>query len=120
MGGPDMVLFLFKRCLRAAAAMLICLTAVFILLRVAGDPAAILLPPETPPSVRAEYREMWGLDRSLPEQFALYLRSAVRGDLGVIAVLPGTVIFMTTLSMSVFGDWLRDRLDPTLDGARNP
>lgn len=37
-----------------------------------------------------------------------------------IAVLPGTVIFMTTLSMSVFGDWLRDRLDPTLDGARNP
>ncbi len=37
-----------------------------------------------------------------------------------IAVLPGAVIFMTTLSMSVFGDWLRDRLDPTLDTARTP
>lgn len=36
-----------------------------------------------------------------------------------IAVLPGAVIFITTLSMSVFGDWLRDRLDPTLDMARN-
>jgi peptide/nickel transport system permease protein len=33
-----------------------------------------------------------------------------------IAVLPGIVIFLTTLSMSLFGDWLRDRLDPTLDG----
>lgn len=29
-----------------------------------------------------------------------------------IAVCPGTVIFLTTLSMSIVGDWLRDRLDP--------
>ena len=33
-----------------------------------------------------------------------------------IAVLPGTMIFLTTLSVSLFGDWLRDRLDPTLRG----
>ncbi len=31
-----------------------------------------------------------------------------------IAVLPGTMIFITTLSISIIGDWLRDRLDPTL------
>jgi peptide/nickel transport system permease protein len=31
-----------------------------------------------------------------------------------IAVLPGVVIFLTTLSISIFGDWLRDRFDPTL------
>lgn len=30
-----------------------------------------------------------------------------------IAVFPGLVIFLTTLSMSLFGDWLRDRFDPT-------
>jgi peptide/nickel transport system permease protein len=30
-----------------------------------------------------------------------------------IAVFPGLAIFLTTLSMSLFGDWLRDRLDPT-------
>ncbi len=30
-----------------------------------------------------------------------------------IAVVPGLTIFLTTLSMSLFGDWLRDRLDPT-------
>lgn len=32
-----------------------------------------------------------------------------------IAIFPGMTIFLTTLSMSLVGDWLRDRLDPTLD-----
>jgi peptide/nickel transport system permease protein len=31
-----------------------------------------------------------------------------------ISVLPGVAIFLTTLSISLVGDWLRDRLDPTL------
>lgn len=31
-----------------------------------------------------------------------------------IAVLPGLVIFFLILSISIVGDWLRDRLDPTL------
>jgi len=31
-----------------------------------------------------------------------------------IAVIPGSVIFLTTLSISILGDSLRDRLDPTL------
>lgn len=31
-----------------------------------------------------------------------------------IAVLPGMVIFFLALSISIVGDWLRDRLDPTL------
>jgi peptide/nickel transport system permease protein len=30
-----------------------------------------------------------------------------------LAVLPGAMIFLTTLSMSLTGDWLRTRLDPT-------
>jgi peptide/nickel transport system permease protein len=33
-----------------------------------------------------------------------------------IAVVPGATIFLTTLSISIVGDWLRDRLDPTLRG----
>ena len=31
-----------------------------------------------------------------------------------ISVFPGLAIFLTTLSISLFGDWLCDRLDPTL------
>lgn len=33
-----------------------------------------------------------------------------------LAVAPGMAIFLTTLSMSVFGDWLRTRFDPSLQG----
>lgn len=32
-----------------------------------------------------------------------------------IAVLPGITIFFATLAMSILGDWVRDRLDPTLN-----
>ncbi|ARE39034.1 Dipeptide transport system permease protein DppC [Rhodovulum sp. P5] len=32
-----------------------------------------------------------------------------------LAVIPGLTIFLTTLSMSILGDWLRARLDPSLE-----
>ena len=32
-----------------------------------------------------------------------------------VSVFPGVLIFLTTLSLSLIGDWLRDRLDPTLN-----
>ena len=31
-----------------------------------------------------------------------------------VTVLPGVTIFLTTLALSILGDWVRDRLDPTL------
>lgn len=34
-----------------------------------------------------------------------------------VAVMPGTLIFLTTLSISLLGDVLRDRLDPTIRNA---
>ena len=36
------------------------------------------------------------------------------GLLGWLMLAPSLVIVLTTLSISVLGDWLRDRLDPTL------
>jgi peptide/nickel transport system permease protein len=33
-----------------------------------------------------------------------------------IAIIPGLAIVLTTLSISLFGDWLRDRLDPVTQG----
>lgn len=68
---------------RALLTMLACVSLVFIILRLSGDPATVLLPDETPPEVVAHYREAWGLDRPLFEQYALYLVSIPRGDLGV-------------------------------------
>jgi len=68
---------------RAAATLLLCVTLVFFVLRMAGDPATQLLPPETPPEVVAAYRKDWGLDRPIPVQYAAWLGNLVQGEMGV-------------------------------------
>ncbi|CAN7349141.1 ABC transporter permease [Bosea sp. LjRoot90] len=78
-----MLRFLTLRVLRALLTVAICVSAVFLALRLAGDPADIMLSIETPPDVRAHYRELWGLDRPLAEQYLRYLASVVRGDFGL-------------------------------------
>ncbi len=35
-----------------------------------------------------------------------------------LTIIPGLMIFLLAFSISLIGDWLRDRLDPTLRGAR--
>ena len=78
-----MLRFLALRTLRALLTVAICVSAVFLALRLAGDPADIMLSIETPPDVRAHYRELWGLDRPLAEQYLRYLASVIRGDFGL-------------------------------------
>ncbi len=78
-----MIGFVVARVLRAFLTLLLCLTAVFLVLRLAGDPADALLPDDTPAEVKAEYRQRWGLDRPLPEQYGRYLLAVLHGDLGV-------------------------------------
>ena len=36
-----------------------------------------------------------------------------------LTILPGTLIFLVALSISLIGDWLRDHLDPTLRGVED-
>ncbi|SFB86670.1 peptide/nickel transport system permease protein [Bosea sp. CRIB-10] len=78
-----MLRFLALRILRALLTVAICVSAVFLALRLAGDPADIMLSIETPPDVRAYYRELWWLDRPLAEQYLRYLASVIRGDFGL-------------------------------------
>lgn len=56
---------------------------VFLMVRfIPGDPAQILLGQAATPERVAEIRTQLGLDRSIPEQYLLFLRGAVTGDLG--------------------------------------
>jgi peptide/nickel transport system permease protein len=48
-----------------------------------GDFAQIVLGPLSDEAQRAELRETFGFDRSLPEQYLLWLGNAARGDFGV-------------------------------------
>ena len=78
-----MLVMLAMKTLRACLTLLICMTLVFIVLRVSGDPATVLLPDDTPPAVQQEYRRQWGLDRPLPEQYLRYIVGLSEGRLGI-------------------------------------
>ena len=56
---------------------------VFLLTRAApGDPVAVLLGDQATAEDIARAQKIYGLDRSLPEQFVLWLRELARGNLG--------------------------------------
>jgi peptide/nickel transport system permease protein len=58
-----------------------------------GDPAAFFAGPAATPEAIAEIRESLGLDRSLFEQFFIYLGELVRGDLGNSLTTGQTVVY---------------------------
>ncbi|GAC1326955.1 MAG: ABC transporter permease subunit [Chloroflexota bacterium] len=47
-----------------------------------GDPASAMLGDHATPDAIAKLREAYGLDQPLPQQYALYIRHLVQGDLG--------------------------------------
>lgn len=75
--------FLLKRLIQSLAVFLGVSLVIFLMLRTAGDPVQILLGEEGTQHDVARLREALGLDRSLPVQYLLFLRNALRGDLGV-------------------------------------
>lgn len=84
-GAPvaGMLMFVLRRSLRAFLTLFICVSVVFVVLRLSGDPTDILLPENTPSDIRAEYRERWGIDRSIADQYGRYLLAVAQGDLGL-------------------------------------
>ncbi|HEY9734967.1 MAG TPA: ABC transporter permease, partial [Trichocoleus sp.] len=68
-----------------------------------GDPAAFFAGPAASPDAIEEIRRTLGLDRTLPEQFFIYLGDLVRGDLGVSLTTGQTVVYdlMTRLPASL-------------------
>jgi ABC-type dipeptide/oligopeptide/nickel transport system permease component len=77
-----MIAFALGRLGYALAVMLGVATVAFGLLHLAGDPLAGLVPPGAAPEDQAALRARYGLDRSLPAQYATFLGRAARGDLG--------------------------------------
>ncbi len=62
---------------------LIVLTIAFFIVRLApGDPAALMLGPDATPEQAQELRSRLGLDRPIIIQYASFIVSAVKGDLG--------------------------------------
>ena len=77
-----MLRFWLVKLLRATVTLWLVVTSVFIVLRTSGDPVQSLLPPDATIEEIEQFREAWGLDRPLTEQYAKYVVNMATGDFG--------------------------------------
>jgi len=92
---------------------------VFVVIRIApGDPIAMMLPPGATEADIARLNALYGLDKSIPEQFVLWLGNVLHGDFGtsislrqdvatiVLSRLPATLelsLFALLLAVAIGG-----------------
>lgn len=98
-----MLVLVLQRLLSTIPVLLVVAVVVFMMLRVSGDPAAILAGDTATSEQIAAVREALGLDRPVWEQFLAWFGQVLRGDLGqsLFTGLP-----VTTL--------IAQRIEPTL------
>ncbi|SFI54562.1 ABC transporter permease [Albimonas pacifica] len=77
-----MVSYALSRIGRAAITLLLIVTAAFVILRLTGDPAIIILGPDAPPAAYEAFRRNWGLDEPILVQYLAYFGAVAEGDLG--------------------------------------
>ncbi|MGU9978410.1 ABC transporter permease [Phreatobacter sp. HK31-P] len=77
-----MLRFFALRLLRAFITIALVVTFAFIVLRLSGDPALIILGPESAPEAIAAFRKAWGLDEPLWRQYFSYFGAIAQGELG--------------------------------------
>jgi peptide/nickel transport system permease protein len=78
-----MSVFVLKRLVQAAITFLIMTFMIFGLARLTGDPTPLVLPAEATEADRNFFREQYGLDRTIPEQYLVFLGNIAHGDFGI-------------------------------------
>ncbi len=74
--------FIVQRAIRALLTLWLVVTAVFVILRLSGDPIAALLGPDARPDQIAALQHDLGLDSPAPVQYVKYFANLARGDFG--------------------------------------
>jgi peptide/nickel transport system permease protein len=77
-----MARYIVIRLVQAIVTIWAVLSLTFVLAHMAGDPSALLLPPESSPAAIAAYRHAIGLDRPLGVQYLTFLGDASHFDFG--------------------------------------
>lgn len=74
--------YLFVRLFQTILTLFILSAIIFLLVRVSGDPAVLMLPEEASQEDYQKLREKLGLDKPIYVQYSIFLGNAVTGDLG--------------------------------------
>lgn len=78
-----MLNFILAKFARAFLTIIMVMTFAFVVLRLSGDPAQILLGPDAPADAVAAFRERWGLSDPIWKQYLAYLTQVLQFDFGV-------------------------------------
>ncbi len=77
-----MLRYIASRALRALLTIVFVITFAFVILRLSGDPALMILSVDAPPEAIEAFRKSWGLDRPIWEQYLRYFGAIAEGNLG--------------------------------------
>ena len=77
-----MIRFILSRGLRALVTIFLVVTFAFIVLRLSGDPAMQILSVDAPPEAIEAFRNEWGLNQPIWQQFLDYLLNVLQGNFG--------------------------------------
>ncbi len=77
-----MIRFVASRLARAALTIAMVVTFAFVVLRMSGDPAQIIMGADAPPEAVDAFRAAWGLDEPIWVQYLSYFWAILQGDLG--------------------------------------
>lgn len=77
-----MTSFILRRVMQMIPVMLGITLIVFVLLRVTGDPVALMLPEDAPREQIDALRSHLGLDRPIHEQYVIFMGNLLQGDFG--------------------------------------
>ena len=74
--------FIVRRVLYSLVTILILSATIFTIVRLTGDPVALMSESGSRPEDLERIRHQWGLDRSWPVQYVSFLQNIVMGELG--------------------------------------
>ena len=77
-----MTRYILIKILRSIFTLWIVVSAVFLVLRVSGDPIYSIFSLGIPESTLDVFRVKWGIDKSIFEQYLIYFQDLLRGDFG--------------------------------------
>lgn len=91
--------FIVRRLLQGMVLLFLVATVVFVLGRFTGNPADLMLPEDATAEDRARLIKSLGLEGPIHEQFAVFVRNALAGDLGTSIRMrqPAVEVFLSRL-----------------------
>ena len=74
--------YIAKRLLETIIVLFLALSAIFVMVRMSGDPVLLMVPTDATPEFIEEFRHSMGFDKPMAVQYVTFISNAMKGDFG--------------------------------------